>query len=88
MIQLINIDILEGLYKQAAASERQRQAYDLRTTPNDGSQRMLNALQRGTHVPIHRHIKSAETNICLEGRLDVIFYGIMYNGVVSAFRGE
>lgn len=50
------------------------QNFDLRTTPEDTSQRMLNALERGTHVPIHRHLKTSETVICLEGCLDEIFY--------------
>ncbi len=73
-IQLINDSLFSDLYEKASASERLRQAFDLRTTMEDESQRMLNALQPGTHVPIHRHVKSAETNICLEGCLDVIFY--------------
>ncbi len=73
-IQLINNKLLSDLYVKASGSDRLRQAFDLRTTTEDGSQRMLNALQPGTHVPIHRHLKSAETNICLEGCLDVIFY--------------
>lgn len=73
-VQLINEDLLSDLYEKASASERLRQAFDLRTTSEDGSQRMLNALQPGTRVPIHRHIKTSETNICLEGCLDVIFY--------------
>lgn len=73
-IQFINDNLLAGLYEKASGTERLRQAYDLRTTSEDNSQRMLNALQPGAKVPIHRHIKSAETNICLEGCLDVIFY--------------
>ena len=73
-IQLIGDNLLAELYKQSSSSERLRQAYDLRTTPEDGSQRMLNALQPGTKVSIHRHLNSAETNICIEGCLDVIFY--------------
>lgn len=73
-IQLINTETLSELYEKAALSDRLRQAFDLRTSPEDGSQRMLNALEVGTHVPIHRHLKSAETNICIEGNLDVIFY--------------
>ena len=72
--RLINNELLGVLYDNAAASERLRKAFDLRTTSDDNSQRMLNALQPGTKVPIHGHIKSAETNICLEGCLDVIFY--------------
>lgn len=73
-IQLINDSLLLGLYKEAASLDRLRQAFDLRTTPEVGSQRMLNALQPGTHVPIHRHLNSAETKICIEGCLDVVFY--------------
>ncbi len=34
----------------------------------------LNVLEPGTHVPIHRHMKTSETAICIEGRLDWIFY--------------
>lgn len=73
-IQLINEELLNSLYKQAAESERLRQNLDLRTSKEDGSQRMLNALQPGTKVPIHRHLKTSETVICLEGCLDEIFY--------------
>lgn len=73
-IQLINDNLLSELYGKAASSERLRQAFDLRTTPDDCSQRMLNALQPGTHVPIHRHLHSSETSICIEGCLDVVFY--------------
>lgn len=73
-IQLISQKLLSDLYNKAASSERLRQAFDLRTTLEDGSQRMLNVLQPGTKVSIHRHLNSAETNICIEGCLDVIFY--------------
>ena len=78
-IQLINKELIESLLKQAGLSERKRQAFDLRTTPDDQSQRMLNALEVGTIVPIHRHEESSETNICISGRLDVIFYEKLHN---------
>jgi hypothetical protein len=67
--------------------------HDLRTTPEDTSQRMLNALEVGTHVPIHRHLKTSESVICLEGCLDWVFYeelpnmdagGPIHNGEVAA----
>ena len=74
MLTLINDILLSDLYAKASESERLRQAFDLRTTLDDGSQRILNALQPGTHVPIHRHIKTSETIICMEGCLDVILY--------------
>ena len=73
-IQLINDELLKALRKQAQGNERKRQNFDLRTTPQDTSQRMLNVLEPGTHVPIHRHLKTSESVICLEGCLDEVFY--------------
>ena len=73
-IQLINDILLSALHEKARENERKRQNFDLRTTPDDTSQRMLNALEVGTHVPIHRHLKTSETVICLEGCLDWVFY--------------
>lgn len=73
-IQLLDRGLLEGLHEKAKASERLRQNFDLRTTPADTSQRMLNALEVGTKVPIHRHLKTSESVICLEGCLDWVFY--------------
>ena len=73
-IQLINEELLEELRGKAKESERKRQNFDLRTTPEDDSQRMLNCLEVGTQVPIHRHTETTETTVCLKGRLDVIFY--------------
>jgi hypothetical protein len=73
-IQLINDELLSALHEKAKNSERLRQNFDLRTTPADTSQRMLNALEPGTRVPIHRHLKTSESVICLEGCLDWIFY--------------
>ena len=70
----INDNMLAELHSQAAASERKRVNFDLRTTAEDGSQRMLNALMPGTQVPIHRHPQSNETVICLSGKLVEIIY--------------
>ena len=73
-IELINDNMLSALHWKARENERLRQNFDLRMTTEDGSQRMLNALEVGTHVPIHRHLKTSETVICLEGCLDWVFY--------------
>ena len=73
-IELINDNLLSELHDKARESERKRMNHDLRTTPEDTSQRMLNALEPGTHVAIHRHLKTSETVICLEGCLEWIFY--------------
>ena len=67
-------DFLEGLLEQAVQSPRLRVNYDLRNSAADTSQRMLNALAVGTQVPIHRHEDTAETVICLCGRLVEIIY--------------
>ena len=73
-VELINNDLLSVLHRKAKESERLRMNYDLRTTSEDTSQRMLNALEPTTHVPIHRHTKTSETVICLEGCLEWVFY--------------
>lgn len=73
-IQLINEELLKTLHEEAKSSERLRQNFDLRTSPADTSQRMLNVLEKGTKVPIHRHLKTSESVVCLEGCLDWIFY--------------
>ena len=70
----INNTLLEELLAKAETSERKRINYDLRTTPDDGGQRMLNALMPGTVVPIHRHPMSNETVICLSGKLVEVIY--------------
>ncbi|MBQ4524648.1 MAG: WbuC family cupin fold metalloprotein [Bacteroidaceae bacterium] len=66
--------LLDSLLEQAKSSPRLRQNFDLRTSTEDTSQRMLNALQPDTVVPIHRHTDTSETVICLCGRLEEIIY--------------
>ena len=75
----INEGLLAQLHGQAKDSERKRMNRDLRTTPGDSSQRMLNALEPGTRVPIHRHLKTSESTICLQGCMDVVFYDLKPN---------
>ena len=70
----ITQQILDNLTAQAKASPRLRMNLDLRNSPEDNSQRMLNALEPGTPLPIHRHMKSSETVVCLRGRLREVFY--------------
>lgn len=65
---IIDKQLLDSLTKQAKNNLRLRQAYDLRTTPNDLSQRILNAVEPGTVLPIHRHKGSTETITCLRGK--------------------
>lgn len=70
----INKEFLESLLSQAKDNPRLRQNYDLRTSVDDQSQRMLNALLPGTEVAIHRHPNSSESVVCLCGRMDVVVY--------------
>ena len=71
---VINQAILDKLTEEAKASPRLRMNLDLRNSADDQSQRMLNALEPGTVLPIHRHQKSSETVVCLRGRLVEEFY--------------
>ena len=71
---LINNEKLDELEKQAAESPRLRAALDLRTSSEDTSQRIMNALLPGTMVPIHRHPTSAETVTIVRGSVVEIMY--------------
>ena len=71
---IITQKILKELSAQAKESPRLRMAMDLRNSPEDLSQRMLNALEPGTVMPIHRHHASSETVVILRGRIRWIFY--------------
>lgn len=73
-IQTIDKELLVELHQKAVANERKRMNFDLRTSALDQSQRMLNALEPGTQVPVHRHMETAETTICIEGYLEVVLY--------------
>ena len=66
--------LLDKLTAQAKASPRLRMNYDLRNSPEDQSQRMLNALEPGTVLPIHRHQKTSETVVVLRGRVVEEYY--------------
>lgn len=70
----IDSALLDTLSAQAKANPRLRQAYDLRTTPEDNSQRILNAMEPGTILPIHRHRGSTETVVVLRGKIRQNFY--------------
>ena len=69
MTMEINKDFLGKLFEQAVVNPRLRQNLDLRTSGNDNSQRMLNALLPGTIVPIHRHPHSTENVFLLCGKI-------------------
>lgn len=66
--------ILDKLTEEAKASPRLRMNRDLRNSDADQSQRMLNAIEPGSPLPIHRHQKTSETVVCLRGRLVEEYY--------------
>lgn len=83
--------ILDDLTAKAKASERLRMNLDLRDSVTDDSQRMLNAIEPGSTLPIHRHQETSETMVCLRGRLQVEYYddlGICTESFVIEPGGE
>lgn len=88
---VIDNKIFDQLAEKAKASERLRINYDLRNSADDLSQRMLNALEPGTVMPIHRHHGSSETVVILRGKIRWIFYddnGVETERVVLDADGE
>lgn len=82
MNKLFDNTFLDALLASAAESPRLRMNHDLRNSAADTSQRMLNALLPGTVVPVHRHEDTAETVVCLRGRL----WEVIYEEVDNKFR--
>ena len=73
-MSIIDEHTLNALTAQAKASPRLRMNLDLRNSPEDQSQRMLNAIEPGTVLPIHRHRTTSETVVCLRGHFEEYFY--------------
>ena len=71
---LLSVTLLDELTAQAKASPRLRMNLDLRNSPADQSQRMLNALEPGTVMPIHRHQNTSETVVVLRGKVKWLYY--------------
>ena len=71
---VVDTNLLDALTAQAKSSPRLRMNFDLRNSPNDQSQRMLNALEPGTVMPIHRHRHSSETVVVLRGKVKWVYY--------------
>ncbi len=78
---IIDKQILDELTEQAKANPRLRQNFDLRNNLDDNSQRLLNAIEPGTVMPIHRHRRSSETVICIRGHFVEYLYDD--NGILT-----
>ena len=79
---IIDKQLLDKLTAQAQASPRLRMNLDLRNSADDTSQRMLNAIEPGSVVLIHRHQKTSETVVVLRGRVVEEYYSS--DGAVEA----
>ncbi len=71
---IIDRQAMDELTARAKDSPRLRMNLDLRNSPEDLSQRMLNAIEPGTVLPIHRHRTTTETVVCLRGHFVEYFY--------------
>ena len=71
---LINKSFIDTISKAASMSPRLRMNYNFHESPDSKSQRLLNALEPGTVMPIHRHPHTSETYVLLRGKLKVMFY--------------
>jgi cupin fold WbuC family metalloprotein len=91
-MQLIDNELLNEVSKQALESQRLRMNYNFHTTMDAPAQRLLNALQIGTDLPIHRHKHTAETYILLRGELKVLYYDdskmVTESVILNPFKGS
>lgn len=71
---VIDKKVLDELAEKAKAALRLRCNLDLRNSADDQSRQMLNALEPGTVMPIHRHKGTSETCICIRGHFEEYFY--------------
>lgn len=71
---VIDKELLDKVSAMAKSSERLRMNHNFHESLDAKAQRLLNALEPGTMLPIHRHRHTAETYILLRGRIKVIFY--------------
>lgn len=70
----IDNNLFDAISEEARKSPRLRMNHDMRTSADDQSQRMLNAIEPGTELPIHRHRNTSETCIVLRGAAEEQFY--------------
>ena len=73
-MRIIDEQLLNEVSAQAKASPRMRMNYNFHQTLDDKCHRMLNAVEPGTVVPIHRHPTKAESFVVLRGKVKVTTY--------------
>ena len=83
---ILDKELIDRLFEQAKGNPRKRVNYDMRTSPEDGSQRMLNAMLLGTEVAVHRHPNSNENVILITGKMYEILYEVADGQLVETER--
>ncbi len=73
-MKIIDKSLLDTVTSGAKESNRLRMNYNFHDSLDAPCQRLLNALEPGTIVPIHRHQHTSETYILLRGKLRMMFY--------------
>jgi cupin fold WbuC family metalloprotein len=73
-MKIIDSKLLDSVSRQSVESPRLRMNYNLHESLDAKAQRLLNALEPGTELPIHRHLLTPETYILLRGSVVVKFY--------------
>lgn len=73
-MEIIDKDLLDRVSGEARKNERRRMNYNFHTSPEAGAQRLLNALEPGTELPVHRHMHTGETYLLVRGKIRVMFY--------------
>ena len=90
-MQIIDTNLLDKVTEQAALNQRLRMNYNFHESMDAKSQRLLNALEPGTLLPIHRHRHTDETYVLLRGAIRVLFYNdkkILEKSIVLSVENE
>ena len=76
MKKILKIDdaLLNTITHKAMVSPRLRMNYNIHESLDAPAQRLMNALEPGTMLPVHRHRHTDETYIVLRGSIRVMFY--------------
>lgn len=73
-MKILDKELLDTITAQAQESPRLRMNYNLHDSLEAKAQRLFNALEPGTVLPIHRHRHTAETYILVRGKMKVEYY--------------
>lgn len=71
---VIDNKLLDKVSAEAKESPRLRMNYNFHQSLEDKCHRMLNAVEPGTVMPIHRHKGTSETCVCIRGHFEEYFY--------------